>query len=134
MTLTPTPKGYVITVTEKRKKHKYFLWDTTHTMDKYIPYILKHKKFKLGCPFGDDIYPIYISNYTRNNIAKDMSPVNRLSKYIKMRAIWNYYRHFCKADDTPKKVIKQYADELSSQLDLLGLDGLYEYVQNNPHI
>ena len=71
---------------------------------------------------------------SRDDITKDLSPVNKFTKAHKLVVIWNYYRSFCKADNTPKKVVKHYANELKSQLELLGVDGLYDYILNQPHI
>ena len=125
-TLRETPKGYIITVKEKRRKHKYFLWDIEHVKEKYIHYILTYGEYELGEPFGDNIHPIYLK---QNAIKKvDNAYENTLSDSIKKSRIWNYYRSFI-TDDSPKKVIKQYADELTSNLQLMGLDGLYQFIQ-----
>ena len=127
-TLSPTPKGYIITVIEKRKKYKYFLWDEQHTKEKYIEYVIRHNEYRLGQPFGNDIYPIYFNYKAIKQVDEDSKPINQLSKHIKMTAIWKYYRSFI-TEDTSPKLIKQYANEFKSNLSLLGLDGLYEFVQ-----
>lgn len=126
--LLKTPKGWVISVTEKRKTCKYFLWDVEHTKQKYIKYILSYGEYRLGEPFGNNIYPIYLNHITVKKIDEASKPVNILTDSYKKSKIWSYYRSFI-TDDTPKKVIKQYANELQNNLELLGLDGLFQFVQ-----
>ena len=126
--LKETNKGWIISVKEKRKKVNYFLWDAEHTKEKYIHYILTYGEYKIGQPFGDDIYPIYFNYTAVKKIDHATKPSNMLTIAFKQNRIWAYYRSFI-TETTPKKVIKQYAEELKSNLSLLGLDGLYEFVQ-----
>lgn len=127
-TIRQTAKGYIINVKEGRRKYTYFLWDEQHTKERYIEYILKYNQYKIGEPFGDNIYPIYVDYTTYKKIDADNHPTNVIIRKYKMCVIWTYYRSFV-TEDTKPKVLKQYANELKSNLKLLGLDGLYKFVQ-----
>lgn len=126
--ITETKKGWVISVRENKKKCNYFLWDEEHTKAKYIEYILSYGDYSLGKPFGNGIHPIYLHDKAINRIDQVISPIGVFTQSFMKREIWKYYRSFI-TDSSPKKVIKQYADELKTNLSLLGLDGLYQFVQ-----
>lgn len=126
--LKQTPKGWVISLRKNRHKVNYFLYDIEHTKEVYIPYVLFYNKYRLGQPFGNDIYPIYIDNKAIKEVDDASMPINILTDTIKKNTIWYYYRSFI-TETTPKKIIKQYADELKNNLNLMGLEGLYQYIQ-----
>ena len=127
-TIKPTAKGYIISVKEKKKKYVYFLRDDKHTKERYIGFILKHYDFWLGEPFGDNIYPIHVDYKVFNKIDDDIRPINLAVNQYKRSVVFSYYRSFI-TETTPKKIIKQYADEFKTNLSQMGLDALYEYVK-----
>ena len=126
--LIQTRKGWIISVIQDKKKFTYFLWDVDHTKEKYIHYILTYSEYTLGKPFGSGIHPIYINNTAVKKINDATKPIEVFIQAFKKQVIWLYYRSFI-TETTPKKIIKQYADDFKSNLELLGLDGLYQFVQ-----
>jgi hypothetical protein len=126
--LKQTNKGWIITVTENKTKLNYFLWDVEHSKEKYIPYILSYGEYTLGKPFGGGIHPIYFNSNAVKKIDDASKPINIVSQAFKQSVVWSYYRSFI-TETTPKKIIKQYADEFKTNLQLMGLDGLYQFVQ-----
>ena len=126
--LVQTQKGWIISVMQDKKKFKYFLWDVEHTKEKYIHYILTYSEYTLGKPFGGGIYPLYINSKAISVIDNASKPIEIFTQAFKKQVVWSYYRSFI-TETTPKKIIKQYADEFKSNLELLGLDGLYQFVQ-----
>lgn len=126
--LIQTRKGWIISVIQDKKKFKYFLWDVDHTKEKYIHYILTYSEYTLGKPFGSGIHPIYINNTAVKKINDATKPIEVFIQAFKKQVVWSYYRSFI-TETTPKKIIKQYADDFKSNLELLGLDGLYQFVQ-----
>lgn len=114
-----TNSGYVINLSEKGKKMKFFLKDCSHTLESHIPNILSKGNYKIGKPFGNDIYPIYIKEEINPSLPKHN---------YKTMAIWNYYRELVRKNETPRN-IKKYANEMRSKLLSIGIDALYTYVQ-----
>ena len=126
-TIRETNKGYVIDVRENRERYKFFLWDEQHIKHKYIPYILKYGSYTVGEPFNN-IHPIYVKSDVFRKIDEDNSPAGIFIRKTKTDTIWLYYRSLISDKENPK-LIKHYAKELKSNLSLLGVDALYEYIQ-----